>query len=51
MHEHPAKGSGPCYPTERFEPLDGWQFEVMPLTFGRGRIVHTDGRVSIAEFW
>jgi hypothetical protein len=42
---------GPCYPTERFKPKKGWHLEVLPLTYGRGRIVHTDGRLSIDEFW
>jgi len=37
-------------PTKRFVPRDGWRLEVVPLTFGRGRIIHTDG-VGVDEFW
>ncbi len=38
------------YPTERFEVRDGWYLEVLPLTFGRGQIIHTDGE-RIDAFW
>lgn len=46
----PGAESGPCYPTERFEIRQGWKLELMPLTFGRARICHTDG-VLIDTFW
>lgn len=34
----------------RLELRNGWWAEVMPLTFGRGRIVITDG-YGIADSW
>lgn len=37
-------------PTTRFETRAGWRLEVIPLTFGRARIVHTDG-VTLDAFW
>lgn len=40
-----------AYPTKRFQLKEGWVFEVIPLTFARARIVHTDGVVNIMEFW
>jgi len=46
MHHPPD----PRYPTERFEVRFGWRLEVTPLSFGRGRIVHTDGTM-IEDFW
>lgn len=39
-----------CYPTRRFVPSPGCRLEVEPLTFGRGRIVSTDG-ISVEAFW
>lgn len=29
---------------------DGWRYEIMPLTFGRGRIIWTDG-LFVEEGW
>lgn len=42
---------GPAYPTQRVEVPEGYHFEIMPLSFGRSRIVITDGVVNITEFW
>lgn len=28
----------------------GWRYEITPLTFGRGRIIHTDG-MGVDDFW
>jgi hypothetical protein len=30
--------------------LPGWHYEVWDLTFGRNRIVYTDG-MSVTDFW
>ena len=50
MSERPPWSEPPCYPTERFHVREGWDLEVLPITFGRARIVHTDG-VLIDTFW
>lgn len=42
--------TAPQYPTQRAEAPDGSHFEIMPLSFGRARIVITDGD-GISEFW
>lgn len=39
-----------CYPTERATLPPDWHWEIMPLTFGRARIVATDG-ACIGNFW
>ena len=40
---------------KRFRPTalsdrEGWHYEVVELTFGRSRIIHTDG-ISVDDFW
>lgn len=35
---------------DRYELQPGFRFEIMALTFGRARIVATDG-VMVSEFW
>lgn len=37
-------------PTERFVVQPGWRLEVIPLSFGRARITHTDG-LFVDTFW
>ena len=34
----------------RFKLPEGWHFEISSLTFGRGRIMATDG-FSVEDFW
>lgn len=42
---------GPAYPTQRATAPEGWHFETIPLTFGRGRIVLDNGDRYADEFW
>ncbi len=37
-------------PSKRHQLPDGWCYEILPLAFGRGRIVATDG-TFINDFW
>lgn len=46
----PPDADPPAYPRERFTVREGWRLEVLPLSFARGRIVHTDGE-WINAFW
>jgi hypothetical protein len=34
----------------RFVVRDGWRLEIIPLTYGRARIIHTDG-IFVDEYW
>lgn len=38
------------YPEKRYEPPEGFCFEVWPLTGARGRIIVTDGDL-VTQFW
>jgi hypothetical protein len=50
MSRNKPVGKANAAPTSRFKVRDGWRLEIVPLTFGRARIIHTDG-VFVQGFW